>query len=151
MEIVIAKAKRPTFESIYMAMAQLVAKRSTCSRLQVGCVITSLDYRYVYGLGYNGNASGLHNACDSKAPGACGCLHSEENAIINCRTSRAEAKVVFCTHMPCKMCAKRLLNLGGVKGVFYAEEYRLTEGIDLLQSAGVETVHWTQVNDPWEM
>jgi len=123
-----------------MEMAHSIALRSTCVRLHVGCVIAGADYRQVLGAGYNGNASGLENGCDSETPGACGCLHGEENAIINCRAERAHPKVVFCTDMPCKMCAKRLINLGGVQKVFYKRPYRLTEGIDTLAKARIEVV-----------
>ena len=55
---------RPSFETIYLQLAQILAARSTCSRLQVGTVITSLDYRKVLAVGYNGNATGLTNGCD---------------------------------------------------------------------------------------
>lgn len=65
---------RPSFRSIYMRLALMMAERSTCQRLQVGCVITSVDFRYVYGVGYNGNASGLPNTCDRSTPGNCGCF-----------------------------------------------------------------------------
>ena len=61
-----------------------IARRSTCTRLDVGTVITTTDYRKVLAVGYNGNASGLPNSCDRDEPGNCGCLHSEENAVINC-------------------------------------------------------------------
>lgn len=79
---------RPSFETIYMNLAIKLSERSTCARLQVGTVITTTDFRKVLAIGYNGNASGLHNGCDSTEVGACGCLHSEENAIINCDVSR---------------------------------------------------------------
>src|SRR3712207_6912089 len=88
---------RPTFESIYMKLAHVLARRSTCRRLQVGTVITSTDYRKVLAVGYNGNASGLHNDCDREEPGNCGCLHSEENAVINCDAPRHTEKIVFVT------------------------------------------------------
>ena len=67
-----------------MRMAGLLIGRSTCKRLQVGCVIASEDYRKILAMGYNGNASGLPNECDSEEVGKCGCLHAEENAVINC-------------------------------------------------------------------
>jgi deoxycytidylate deaminase len=67
---------RPTFEAIYLAFAAQLAQRSTCGRLSVGCVITSTDFRYVYAVGYNGNAAGLKNGCDQDVPGACGCVIS---------------------------------------------------------------------------
>lgn len=102
--------------------------------MQVGCVITSMDYRKILAWGYNGNASGLSNRCDSTEPGACGCLHAEENAVINCDVPRDTPKIVFCTHLPCVMCAKRLINLGGVKTVFYHHDYRIRKSIELFDS-----------------
>ena len=130
-----------------MKLAWLMATRSTCDRLNVGCVIVSSDYRQVLSIGYNGNAAGLPNHCDSTEPGKCGCIHSEENAIIKCYSPPSESKVVFCTHQPCKLCAKRLVNLGGVKVVYYDETYRLTEGLDVLHACAICTER-LQVNLP---
>ena len=121
-----------------MELAMALAARSTCRRLNVGTVITSTDYRKVLAVGYNGNATGLPNTCDSDQAGNCGCLHSEENAVINCDSPRSTEKHVFVTHLPCVMCAKRLINLGGVRKVFYKNDYRSTDSIALLQSVGVE-------------
>lgn len=133
---------RPTFEEINMRYAELLAQRSTCARLQVGCVITSVDFRKVLSVGYNGNASSLPNRCDSEVPGSCGCLHAEDNAVINCDSPRSTEKIVFCTHLPCKMCAKRFVNLGNVVKVLYSEDYRLREGLDVLDSAGIPYIWW---------
>jgi dCMP deaminase len=129
---------RPSFAEIYIQLAKILAARSTCSRLQVGTVITSTDFRKVLAIGYNGNATGLPNCCDREDPGNCGCLHSEENAVINCDAPRHTEKVVFVTHLPCVQCAKRLINLGNVKKIYYAEEYRLRDSIDILKSVGIE-------------
>ncbi len=111
--------------------------QSTCGRLRVGTVITSTDFRKVLAVGYNGNATGLPNCCDRDEPGNCGCLHSEENAVINCDAPRAVEKIVFVTHLPCAMCAKRLINLGNVKKVFYRTDYRRRDAVGILQSAGI--------------
>lgn len=135
---------RPSFESIYMYLAELMSKRSTCKRLQVGAVITSTDFRHVLAVGYNGNASGLENSCDSTVEGACGDLHAEANAVINCDAARATEKYVFVTHNPCIMCAKMLINLGNVKKVFYKNEYRNTKSITLLNSLNIETVFFNE-------
>lgn len=131
------KGPRPSFESLYMNMAVSLSARSTCRRLAVGCLIVTPDYRKMVSWGYNGNASGLANDCDSDEPGKCGCLHGEENAVINCDVPRDMKKVVFCTHLPCIMCAKRLINLGGVQKVLYMNDYRIRDSIALLQSAGI--------------
>jgi dCMP deaminase len=129
---------RPSFKKIYMDLAAQLAKRSSCSRLQVGTVITSTDHRKVLAVGYNGNASGLANKCDRDETGNCGCLHSEENAVINCDAPRYVEKIVYVTHLPCTMCAKRLINLGEVKKIFYAQDYRSQDSLKLLAQVGIE-------------
>jgi dCMP deaminase len=128
---------RPSFETIYMQLAYLLAQRSTCQRLKVGTVITSTTFRKVLAVGYNGNASGLPNCCDRTDPGNCGCLHSEENAVINCDTARETPKIVFVTHMPCAQCAKRLINLGHVTQVYFGQAYRLTDAQTLFDQVGI--------------
>lgn len=128
---------RPSFLEIYLRLADSLAKRSTCKRLHVGTVITTTDFRKVLAVGYNGNASGLHNACDREEAGNCGCLHSEENAVINCDSPRHIEKIVFVTHLPCVMCAKRLINLGNVKQVYYGHEYRTRDSLGLFAQVGI--------------
>ncbi|WP_426415492.1 deoxycytidylate deaminase [Aestuariirhabdus sp. LZHN29] len=141
---------RPSFADVYMGFAYQIAERSTCHRLNVGTVITSTDYRKVFAVGYNGNASGLHNHCDTDIPGSCGCLHSEENGVINCDAPRHYDKFVFVTHLPCRMCAKRLINLGGVKRVYYAEDYRVRDSIELFAEVGIAVEHLPLKRNPAE-
>lgn len=140
---------RPRFEDIHMEMARLVSQRSTCRRLHVGCVIASSDNRKILATGYNGNANGFPNDCDSDTPGACGCIHAEQNAVINCDSPRATPKIVFVTDLPCKTCTKFLINLGHVEKVYYARPYRLVEGAEMLKTAGIELIQYTEgVFDP---
>jgi len=131
------KAERPSFESVYMDFAKAISNRSSCKRLNVGTVITSTDFRKVLAVGYNGNAAGLTNGCDRDEPGNCGCLHSEENAAINCDSPRYVEKYVFITHLPCSACAKRLINIGNVIKVFFLEDYRKRDSLDMLKTAGI--------------
>lgn len=133
-----SEVERPGFKEIYLGLAQSLSRRSTCSRLKVGTVITTTDFRKVLAIGYNGNASGLRNSCDRTEAGNCGCLHSEENAAINCDSPRTVDKIVFVTHLPCPQCAKRLINLGNVREVYYGETYRKKEAINLLESVGIK-------------
>jgi len=129
---------RPSFPEIYLSLAHSLSKRSTCRRLQVGTVITSTDYRKVLAVGYNGNASGLPNDCDSEEPGKCGCIHAELNAVINCDSPRFVEKFVFVTHLPCVACAKSLINLGNVKKIIYNHDYRIKDSLIILEKAGIE-------------
>lgn len=133
----------PLFE-VYMRMAEELGKRSTCSRLQVGTVVTDARLENVLAIGYNGNARGLPNRCDSTVPGQCGCIHSEVNALIKAPGS-VKDKVMFATSSPCVMCAKLIIN-SGVTHVFYRHAYRDPSGVELLASAGVTPVHY----DRWE-
>ncbi len=132
---------RPQFEEIYMDLAFSLARRSSCVRLNVGTVITSTDFRKVLAIGYNGNATGLPNCCDRDVAGNCGCLHSEENAVINCDSPRFIEKLVFVTHMPCVACAKRLINLGNVKKIYYGREYRSQDALLLFDQVGIAYQH----------
>jgi dCMP deaminase len=133
---------RPTFDQLFMGWAQQLSQRSTCSRLQVGCLIVSPDSRKVIALGYNGGASGQENACASLEPGQCGHLHAEANAIINTDVPRHQAKVVFVTDLPCAMCAKMLVNLGGVARVVYGRDYRIRDAVEILKQASIPCVQF---------
>src|SRR2546429_9258262 len=104
-----------------MRMAEELAKRSTCARLQVGTVITTPDLTQVLGIGYNGNARGLPNRCDSTTPGACGCLNSEQNALIKAGAQRP-GKVMFVTASPCVMGAKMAIKANW-KRAYYREPH----------------------------
>jgi len=136
----------PLYE-VYMRMADELAKRSTCARLQVGTVITDGALEHVVALGYNGNARGFPNRCDSETPGACGCIHSEQNAVVKADGHLRE-KVAFVTASPCVMCAKLLIQ-ANVTHVFYRDPYRKPDGLDVLRAGGVQTVHYVQWKDAW--
>jgi len=129
---------RPSFEDIYMRLAIAMSERSTCRRLKVGAAIVTPDFRKVLAVGYNGNASGLKNDCDSDEVGKCGCIHAETNAVVNCDAPRAMEKIVLCTYLPCVACAKLLINLGNVKRVLYANDYRIKDSLSLFDTVGIE-------------
>ena len=136
----------PLFE-VYMRMAEELAKRSTCARLQVGTVITDGALENVVALGYNGNARGFPNECDTDTPGACGCIHSEQNAVVKADGHLRE-KVAFVTASPCVMCAKLLIQ-ANVTHVFFREPYRKPDGLEVLRRGGVKTIHYVRWRDAW--
>src|SRR6266571_71921 len=138
---------RIPLEEVYMRMAEELAKRSTCARLQVGSVITTGDLTQVLGIGYNGNAKGLPNRCDSTQPGFCGCLHSETNCLIKAG-AQLPGKVMFVSASPCVMCAKMIIN-ANVTRVYYCEAYRDPAGLDVLRQKGVEVIHYNRWRDLW--
>lgn len=136
----------PLFE-VYMRMAEELAKRSTCSRLQVGTVVTDASLQNVVAIGYNGNAKGFPNRCDSTTPGACGCIHSEVNALVKAPGGTTD-KVVFITDSPCVACAKLMVN-AGASHVFYRRPYRDPSGVQVLERAGVTAVKYDRWANEW--
>lgn len=122
---------RSSATAMIKAWAAETSKRSTCSRLKVGAIVLDRKMRKVLGYGYNGNYSGGPNRCDSKEEGNCGCIHSEINALISC--DKEKDMIMIVTHAPCLTCAKCIIN-AGVKTLYYTNEYRIKDGIRLLQN-----------------
>ncbi|HZD06383.1 MAG TPA: deaminase [Longimicrobiales bacterium] len=138
---------RPPLYEVYMRMAEELAKRSTCSRLQVGTVLTDPWLENVVGIGYNGNARGFPNRCDSTEPGNCGCIHSEMNALVKA-PGQMRDKVAFVTASPCVMCAKLMVQ-ANVRHLFYREPYRDESGLQVLEEAGIVAVRYVRWQDEW--
>lgn len=134
-----------------MAIAETVAKRSTCARLQVGAVLTDLRMEQLW-YGYNGGAKGGVNSCAREDAGNCGCLHAELNAVI--KAPGDVEKMAFLTHSPCEMCATALVN-AHVSEVYYNREYRERTGLFLLERSGVRITPGVPVveemSDAWPM
>lgn len=143
----IVEVTRPPLFEVYMRMAEELAKRSTCARLQVGTVITDSRLEHVVAIGYNGNARGFPNQCDSPEAGKCGCIHSEMNALVKA-PGELRDKVAFITASPCVMCAKLMVQ-ANVSHVYYRERYRVPAGLDVLEQAGVIAVQYTRWRDAW--
>jgi dCMP deaminase len=138
---------RPPLYEVYMRMAEELAKRSTCLRLQVGTVLTDPQLENVVAIGYNGNARGFPNTCDTPEPGRCGCLHSEQNALVKA-PGHLRGKVAFVTASPCVACAKLMIQ-ANVGYLFYREAYRDPAGLEVLRQGGVVTVLYTRWKDAW--
>jgi dCMP deaminase len=138
---------RPPLFEVYMRMAEELAKRSTCARLRVGTVITDQHLEHVVAIGYNGNARGFPNKCDSPTPGSCGCIHSEQNALVKSPGAQRR-KVAFVTASPCATCAKLMIQ-ANVAYVFYRQAYRDPAGLEVLADGGVQAVHYTRWERSW--
>ncbi len=143
----VPQVERPPLYEIYLRMADELAKRSTCARLQVGTVLTDQRLENVVAIGYNGNARGFPNRCDTSEPGRCGCIHSEMNALVKA-PGQLRDKVAFVTASPCVMCAKLMIQ-ANVSHVFYREAYRSSEGLEVLAQGGVTPVHYIRWKDYW--
>jgi deoxycytidylate deaminase len=139
---------RITTEDVMLRFAELLSERATCSRARVGAVVTDASMLQVLGIGYNGNARGLANACDDpSAAGSCGCLHAELNALLKA-PGVVPGKVLFTTTMPCAACAKAAINSNIVR-VFFRRAYRDLGGVTLLLAAGVEVTRLDADGSAW--
>lgn len=131
---------RPKMDDIWMQTAVLLSTRSTCGRLQVGCIITDQRKRTVLGNGYNGGAAGQENACKDSDP--CGHLHAEVNALVASGPGDRQ-KVMYVTVLPCEQCAKLIVN-SGFSEVYYLHEHEKRGSVEVLRDAGISLSKFNQ-------
>ena len=126
------------FDKAYLEMAAVWARNSYCKRRQVGALL--VKDRMIISDGYNGTPSGFENICEDES-GATKpyVLHAEANAITKVAKSgnSSEGATLYVTASPCMECAKLIIQ-AGIKRVVYRDSYRLTDGIELLERAGIE-------------
>ena len=122
-----------------MKTAKVLSERSYDPRHKVGAIVVTDDNTQVLSVGYNGNYSGGPNEVESEIPGESGMIHAEINALLKMDYNNPKKKIMYVTLSPCKMCAKALVN-AGISSVKYTQEYRNTEGVDILKSAGIEVI-----------
>jgi len=144
---------RPSWERYFMEIAELVSSRSTCLRRQVGAVL--VRDKHIIATGYNGAPRGISHC------GEVGCLreklgipsgerhemcrgtHAEQNAIIQAALHgvSTDGATLYCTHQPCILCAKMLIN-AGVQKVVFRGDYPDGLALDLMTEARIEMVIW---------
>ena len=122
----------------YLRMAMIWAENSYCTRLKVGALI--VKDKMIISDGYNGTPSGFENVCEldngTTKPYV---LHAEANAITKIAKSgnNSDGATLYVTASPCLECAKLIIQ-SGIRRVVYGQMYRTTDGIDLLERAGIE-------------
>ena len=97
----------------YLRMAAIWAENSYCRRRQVGALI--VKDKMIISDRYNGTPSGFENICEADGVTKPYVLHADE---------------------PCIECAKLIIQ-AGIRRVVYARGYRLHDGLELLQRAGI--------------
>lgn len=112
---------------------------STCKREICGAVIFDPQCSRVYAIGYNGPASGLDNDSCRNSEGNCGCLHAEANAIAKLHTQPRNA-LMYCSMLPCEMCAAMIVNTGVIRGLIFSLTYRDVRGLALLTQCEVSII-----------
>ncbi|MEZ3550801.1 MAG: dCMP deaminase family protein [Muribaculaceae bacterium] len=141
------KEKSRVLDERYLRMARIWSENSYCVRRKVGALIVKGNM--VISDGFNGTPSGFPNICeddnDTTLPYV---LHAEANAITKVARSNnsSDGSTLYVTASPCLECSKLIIQ-AGIKRVVFSELYRITDGIELLNRAGVETVHIPLTNE----
>jgi dCMP deaminase len=144
---------RPSWETYFMDITALVAKRTTCLRRAVGAIIVK-DKR-ILSTGYNGAPSHIRHCREVgclreqlKVPSGqrhelCRGIHAEQNAIIQAAYHGVSIKgaMLYCTTQPCSICAKMIIN-AGITAIIYASGYADPMAIEMLEEAGVALIRF---------
>lgn len=143
--------ERPSWDSYFMQLAQVVAGRSTCLRRQVGAVI--VKDKQILSTGYNGSPSGLKHCAEvgclrqklgipsGERTEICRAVHAEQNALIQAAKHGVtiNGADIYTTVQPCVLCTKLLIN-AGIKRVVYAVAYPDKLACEMALEAGLELV-----------
>ncbi len=138
-----------------MEIAELVSSRSTCLRRQVGAVL--VRDKHIIATGYNGAPRGVSHCLEvgclreklgipsGERHEMCRGTHAEQNAIIQAALHgvSTDGATLYCTHQPCILCAKMLIN-AGVKKVVSKGNYPDGLALELMNEAGIEMMTWAQ-------
>ncbi len=140
----------------FMELTEHIATWSSCLRRQVGAVI--VKEKRIMTTGYNGAPAGV-NTCVERGEclreklnipsgthaETCYAAHAEQNAIIQAAREGISLKgcVLYCTHQPCVVCAKMIIN-AGIKEVIYKEGYPDEFSMKILNEAGVKLTKFSE-------
>lgn len=130
-------SKQTKLDLRYLRMARIWAENSYCKRRQVGALV--VKDKMIISDGYNGTPSGFENICEENDITKPYVLHAEANAITKLARSsnNSDGSTLYVTASPCIECAKLIIQ-AGIKRVVYAEKYRLNDGIQLMERAGIK-------------
>jgi len=133
--------KQHLLDERYLRMASIWAENSYCIRRKVGALL--VKDQMIISDGYNGTPSGFENNCeDESSKTKPYVLHAEANAITKVAKSNnsSEDATLYVTTSPCMECSKLIIQ-AGITRIVYAEKYRNTEGLAILERAGIEIVN----------
>jgi len=138
-------SKQRELDLRYLRMATIWAENSYCQRRQVGALI--VKNKMIISDGFNGTPSGFENICeDENGLTKPYVLHAEANAITKIARSQnnSDGATLYVTDSPCIECAKLIIQ-SGIRRVVYSRKYRLSDGIELMQRAGID-VEYLSIN-----
>ncbi|MFC2021510.1 cytidine/deoxycytidylate deaminase family protein [Chloroflexota bacterium] len=140
---------RPEFDEYCLKIASVVGERSTCRRHHMGAI--AVRDKHILSTGYNGAAAGLKDCLElgclrdemgipsGTRQEICRAIHAEQNVIIQAALHGVslEGSTIYCTHTPCVLCAKMLVN-ARIKRFVSFREYSDNSFTDLFKEAGIE-------------
>ena len=129
---------RLSWDNYFISIAFLIASRSTCNRLNVGCVLVK-DTRII-SVGYNGFLPKLPHQSIVRDNHEQATVHAEQNAVSDCakRGIKLDGATAYITHYPCLNCFK-ILAASGIASINYHIDYKNDNIVKLLsQNAGIE-------------
>lgn len=140
----------------FMDLAETISKWSSCFKddRSIGAVI--VRNKRILTTGYNGAPSGI-KSCKEKGeclrqklaiPSGtqhelCFAIHAEQNAIIQAAKLGVciEGATLYCTHQPCVICSKMIVN-AGLSRVVYAKPYPDNFSHEIFKEAGVKLIRY---------
>jgi len=143
------KETRPDVDTYFMKIALLVSERATCKRHSVGAIL--VRNKMILSTGYNGAAKGAKDCLElgclrdelniksGTQHEICRAIHAEQNAIIQAASNgiNIAGSTMYCTHSPCIICAKMIVN-AGIKEVVVFEQYSDSSFNELFDEVGVK-------------
>jgi len=140
---------RPDLDEYFLKIASVIAERSTCQRHHMGAV--AVRDKHILSTGYNGAPSGLTDCLtlgclrnekgipSGKSAEICRAVHAEQNVIIQAALHGVSLKesTIYCTHSPCVLCAKMLVNVQIKRFVSFGR-YADEEFLNLFREAGIQ-------------
>ena len=133
--------KQYKLDERYLKMAHIWAENSYCKRRKVGAII--VKDKMIISDGYNGTPSGFENICeDENNTTKPYVLHAEANAITKVAKSNnsSNGATLYVTTSPCMECSKLIIQ-AGIKRVVFDEKYRIIDGLEVLERAGIELIN----------
>jgi dCMP deaminase len=140
---------RPDIDEYFLKIACVIGERATCQRHHVGAV--AVGDKHILSTGYNGAPAGLHDCLElgclrnalgipsGKRAEVCRAVHAEQNVIIQAALHGISIKgsTIYCTHSPCVLCAKMLVN-AQIKRFVSIGRYNDDEFLTLFKEAGID-------------
>lgn len=142
---------RPTPDEYFLKIARVVSERSTCRRHHVGAL--AVRDKHILTTGYNGAPAGLKDCLElgclrdelgipsGTRHEICRAIHAEQNVIVQAALHGVSlgGATIYCTHTPCNLCAKMLVNARIIRFVSYGR-YADNSFVQLFKEAGIEVV-----------